>query len=222
MNVATPWIRKESKHGVRVRRDQAREAAGHTGGETREAPGLVRGGTDFTRAAHAAGAYKRTGKVWRNGRTRPTGRNERPLSDRCRGDMDKPRRTDAGHLCMDERIAIADMYRAGSGVRAIARTPGGAPGTNENTNGLPRQYSPQGNRPVRIHRGTPRRSRHGTQREDPRTDRRHRNINTNRHQQYQLSTKMLRQPLESANDIQQTPQPNAGVDRVFRTHDPAL
>lgn len=55
-------------------------------------PGLVRGGTDFTRAAHAAGAYKRTGKVWRNGRTRPTGRNERPLSDRCRGDMDKPRR----------------------------------------------------------------------------------------------------------------------------------
>ena len=147
MNVATPWIRKESKHGVRVRRDQAREAAGHTGGETREAPGLVRGGTDFTRAAHAAGAYKRTGKVWRNGRTRPTGRNERPLSDRCRGDMDKPRRTDAGHLCMDERIAIADMYRAGSGVRAIARTPGGAPGTNENTNGLPRQYSPKGTDP---------------------------------------------------------------------------
>ena len=81
---------------------------------------------------------------------------------------------------------------------------------------------PQGNRPVRIHRGTPRRSRHGTQREDPRTDRRHRNINTNRHQQHQLSTKMLRRPLESANDIQQTPQPNAGVDRVFRTHDPAL
>ena len=90
-------------------------------------PGLVRGGTDFTRAAHAAGAYKRTGKVRSNGRTRPTGRNERPLSDRCRGDMDKPRRTDAGHLCMDERIAIADMHRAGSGVRAIARTPAGRP-----------------------------------------------------------------------------------------------
>ena len=77
-------------------------------------PGLAHGGTDFTRAAHAAGAYKRTGKVRSNGRTRPTGRNERPLSDRCRGGM-------------DERIAIADMYRAGSGVRAIARTPAGRP-----------------------------------------------------------------------------------------------
>ena len=69
----------------------------------------------------------------------------------------------------------------------------------------------QGDRPVRIHRGIPRRSRHGTQRqapqdpglhetqrEDPRTDRRHRNINTNRYHQHQLSTKMLRQPLEFA------------------------
>ncbi|AGH40598.1 transposase [Bifidobacterium thermophilum RBL67] len=84
--------------------------------------------------------------------------------------------------------------------------------TNENTNGLPRQYPPpNGNRPVRIHRGTPRRNRHGTrrqapqdpglhetQREDPRTDRRHRNINTNRHQQHQLPKKTLQQPLESA------------------------
>ena len=70
---------------------------------------------------------------------------------------------------------------------------------------------PQGNRPARIHRGTPRRSRHGTQqqapqdpgphktqREDPRTDRRHRNINTNRHHQHQLPTKTLQRPLEFA------------------------
>ena len=62
-------------------------------------------------------------------------------------------------------------------------------GTNENTNGLPRQYFPQGDRPTRIHRGIPRRSRHGTrrqapqdpglhetQREDPQTDRRHQPI----------------------------------------------
>lgn len=40
-------------------------------------------------------------------------------------------------------------------------------GTNENTNGLPRQYSHQGNRPVRIHRGTPRRNRYGTRRQAP-------------------------------------------------------
>ena len=107
-------------------------------------PDLARGGMNFTRAAHAAGVSKRTGKAWRNGRTRPTGRHERPLSDRCRGGMDKPKQINARYLCMDERIAIADMHRAGSGVRAIARTPGRAPSTNENTNGLPRQYFPKG------------------------------------------------------------------------------
>ena len=61
--------------------------------------------------------------------------------------MDKPKRIDAGHLCMDERTAIADLHRAGRGVRAIARTPGGAPGTDENTNGLPHQHSPKGTAP---------------------------------------------------------------------------
>ena len=72
---------------------------------------LVRGGMNFTQAAHAVGVSKRTGKVWRNGRTRSAGRNGRPLVDRCRGGMDKPRRSDAGHPCMDERTAIAGMHR---------------------------------------------------------------------------------------------------------------
>lgn len=110
-------------------------------------PDLARGGMNFTQAAHAAGVFKRAGTVWRNGRTHPAGRNGRPLSDRYRGGMGKPKQTDAGHLCMDERIAIADMHRAGSGVRVIARAPGGAPSTNENTNGLPRQHSPKGTDP---------------------------------------------------------------------------
>ena len=92
-------------------------------------PDLARGGTDFTQAAHTVGVSKRTGKVWRNGRTRSTGRNEPPLVDWYRGDMDKPKQIDARYLCMDERIAIADMHRAGSGVRAIARTPGRTPST---------------------------------------------------------------------------------------------
>ena len=90
---------------------------------------LVRGGMNFTQAAHAVGVSKRTGKAWRNGRTRSTGRNERPLVDWYRGGMDKPKQIDARYLCMDERIAIADMRRAGSGVRAIARTLGRAPST---------------------------------------------------------------------------------------------
>lgn len=105
-------------------------------------PDPVRGGMDFTRAAHAVGVSKRTGKAWRNGRTRSTGRNGRPLVDRCRGGM-------------DERIAIADMRRAGSGVRSIARTPGRAPSTNENTNGLPRQYPPRGPTRPDTPRSTP-------------------------------------------------------------------
>ena len=33
-------------------------------------------GMNFTQAAHAVGVSKRTGKAWRNGRTRATGRNE--------------------------------------------------------------------------------------------------------------------------------------------------
>ena len=57
--------------------------------------GLVRGGVNFIQAAHAVGVSKRTGKVWRNGRTRSTGRNERPLSDRYRGGMDEPKTTSA-------------------------------------------------------------------------------------------------------------------------------
>ena len=90
---------------------------------------LVRGGMNLAQAAHAAGVSKRTGKAWRNGRTRSTGRNERPPADRHRGGMDKPKRTDARYPCMDERTAIADTHRAGSGVRAIARTLGRAPST---------------------------------------------------------------------------------------------
>lgn len=36
----------------------------------------------------------------------PPARHERPLVDWYRGGMDKPKRTDAGHLCMNERIAM--------------------------------------------------------------------------------------------------------------------
>ena len=37
-------------------------------------------GLNFTQAAHAVGVSKRTGKVWRNGRTRSSGRCERARS----------------------------------------------------------------------------------------------------------------------------------------------
>ena len=38
-------------------------------------------GMNFTQAAHAVGVSKRTGKAWRNGRTRSTGRNEAPCAE---------------------------------------------------------------------------------------------------------------------------------------------
>ena len=37
---------------------------------------LVLAGTSYAEAARAVGVSKRTGKLWRNGRTRSTGRNE--------------------------------------------------------------------------------------------------------------------------------------------------
>ena len=109
---------------------------------------LVRGGMNFTQAARAVGASKRFGKVSRNGRTRSTGHNERPLVDWYRGDMDKPRATSARYLGLDERITIADMHRAGSGVRAIARTLGRAPSTisrelHRNADGIGGGYGPK-------------------------------------------------------------------------------
>ena len=52
-------------------------------------------GLNFTQAAHTVGVSKRTGKVWRNGRTRSSGR--------C------------------ERASIADWHRQGISMRQIAQ-----------------------------------------------------------------------------------------------------
>ena len=85
-------------------------------------------GMDFTQAAHAVGVSKRTGKVWRNGRTRATGRNEKTSMDWYRSTMDKPKRIHARYLNQEERIPIADRLRPGDSIRAIARLSGRGPG----------------------------------------------------------------------------------------------
>lgn len=90
---------------------------------------LVSRGMNFTQAAKSVGASKRTGKVWRNGRTRSSGRNERVLVDRYRGDMEEPKKIDGYYLSQDERIAIADGLRAGESIRAIAARLGRSPST---------------------------------------------------------------------------------------------
>ena len=85
-------------------------------------------GMDFTQAAHAVGVSKRTGKVWRNGRTRATGRNEKTSMDWYRSTMDKPKRIHARYLNQEERIPIADRLRPGDSIRATARLSGRDPG----------------------------------------------------------------------------------------------
>ena len=84
-------------------------------------------GMNFTQAAHAVGVSKRTGKAWRNGRTRATGRNEKPLVDWYRSTMDKPKTLHPRYLSQEERIQIADRLRLGDSIRAIARLLGRDP-----------------------------------------------------------------------------------------------
>ena len=83
---------------------------------------LLKAGMNFTQAAHAVGVSKRTGKVWRNGLTRSTGRNEGPLVDWYAGRMGPERDRQAGtrrHLSEDERIALA--RRLGRSPSTISR-----------------------------------------------------------------------------------------------------
>ena len=79
-------------------------------------------GMNFTQAARAVGVSKRTGKVWRNGRTRSNGRNEKPSVDWYRSTVDIPQKISSRYLSQDERISIADWRKAGMSVRGIART----------------------------------------------------------------------------------------------------
>lgn len=51
----------------------------------------LREGVGLAQAARAVGVSKRAGKVWRNGRTRLSGRDERALVDRYSGGVEKPR-----------------------------------------------------------------------------------------------------------------------------------
>ena len=81
---------------------------------------LVQSGMNFTQAAKAVGVSKRTGKVWRNGRTRSTGRNEKPSIDWYRGDMKEPKKIDARYLGQDERLRIADMLASHKTITEIA------------------------------------------------------------------------------------------------------
>ena len=85
---------------------------------------LVLSGVNFTEAARAVGVSKRTGKVWRNGRTRSTGRNEAPCREWTEAAMPEPRPIDARYLSLDERVAIADGLVCGMTMSRIAESIG--------------------------------------------------------------------------------------------------
>jgi transposase, IS30 family len=103
---------------------------------------LIARGVSNAEACRIVGVDRHTGKVWRHGRT-VTSSNGRPLhyppvvveqlqgsclslpalSKRC------DREISARFLSADERVRIADLRRAGAGVRAIAREVGRSPAT---------------------------------------------------------------------------------------------
>ena len=91
-------------------------------------------GLNFTQAAHAVGVSKRTGKVWRNGRTRSSGRCERasiaPQAHWYRLYMKcQPHRISQRFLSLKERMLILGWRIEGFSIRDIARQLGRSPST---------------------------------------------------------------------------------------------
>ncbi len=91
-------------------------------------------GLNFTQAAHAVGVSKRTGKVWRNGRTRSSGRCERasiaPQAHWYRLYMKcQPHRVSKRFLSLKERMLIFGWRVEGLSIRDIARQLGRSPST---------------------------------------------------------------------------------------------
>jgi IS30 family transposase len=90
---------------------------------------LIARGVNNSEACRIVGINRRTGKWWRHGRTITSSGGRRlhyaPVVVVRRG----KREISARYLSEDERVRIADLHRAGAGVRAIARELGRNPGT---------------------------------------------------------------------------------------------
>jgi IS30 family transposase len=88
---------------------------------------LIARGVNSSEACRIVGINRRTGKRWRHGRTITSSSGERlhyaPVVGVARKEIS------ARFLSEDERVRIADLRRAGEGVRAIARELGRDPAT---------------------------------------------------------------------------------------------
>jgi IS30 family transposase len=89
---------------------------------------LIARGVSSSEACRIVGINLRTGKRWRHGRT-ITGSGGRRLHYAPVVGVKRKREISARFLSEDERVRIADLRRAGEGVRAIARELGRSPAT---------------------------------------------------------------------------------------------
>jgi IS30 family transposase len=89
---------------------------------------LIARGVSFSEACRIVGINRRTGKRWRHGRT-ITSSSGRRLHYPAVVGVQRRREISARFLSEDERVRIADLRRAGAGVRAIARELGRDPAT---------------------------------------------------------------------------------------------
>ena len=90
---------------------------------------LVRGGMNFSQAARTVGVSKRTGRVWRNGRRRASGRHEKSCVDLYSAAMKTPKPISSRFLSEDERVDIADLLVLKKSQAEIARALGRSPST---------------------------------------------------------------------------------------------
>jgi IS30 family transposase len=89
---------------------------------------LIARGVTNSEACRIVGINRRTGKRWRHGRT-ITGSSGQRLHYAPVVGVARKREISARFLSEDERLRIADLRRAGEGVRAIARGLGRSPAT---------------------------------------------------------------------------------------------
>jgi transposase, IS30 family len=89
---------------------------------------LIARGVSYSEACRIVGINRRTGKRWRHGRT-ITSTGGRRLHYAPVVGVARKREISARFLSEEERVRIADLRRAGEGVRAIARELGRSPAT---------------------------------------------------------------------------------------------
>src|SRR6266542_307256 len=89
---------------------------------------LIAQGFNNSEACRIVGINRRTGKRWRHGRTITSSSGQRLHYAPVVG-VGRKREISARFLSEDERLRIAELRRAGEGVRAIARELGRSPAT---------------------------------------------------------------------------------------------